>query len=129
MSGDLLNLAIFFVTLLGAYVSGTIIERAHYKSIRTRERRWARLPAVSVRNLPENWEVVELFPPSRRFALIRPNKDEVLRPEELPEAGICSLRLETPEGEVFRIPIASWIRERVVQSFERPLELGLFADR
>lgn len=39
-------------TLVVAFFVGEWIERRHYKSIRSRERRWARLPVLTLRSLP-----------------------------------------------------------------------------
>jgi uncharacterized protein YbjQ (UPF0145 family) len=38
--------------LVTAFVIGEIIERRHLKSIRAREKRWSRLPAVTLEKLP-----------------------------------------------------------------------------
>ncbi|MGH0035449.1 MAG: YbjQ family protein [Myxococcota bacterium] len=51
----LLGLVQIFVAglaLLLAFVIGEIIERRHLKSIRAREKRWSRLPAVTLESLP-----------------------------------------------------------------------------
>jgi uncharacterized protein YbjQ (UPF0145 family) len=45
--------------LVMAYLVGTQVERAHYRSIRRREIRWRRLPAVTFRQVPEGWDVLE----------------------------------------------------------------------
>lgn len=55
----LINLGVFFTLLLGAYFAGNAIEKRHYRSIRSREVRWARLPAVNFRTAPKMWEVAE----------------------------------------------------------------------
>jgi hypothetical protein len=54
-----INLAFFFSLLLVAFFVGGAVERRHYRSIRARESRWARLPAVTLRSVPAGWEVTE----------------------------------------------------------------------
>jgi uncharacterized protein YbjQ (UPF0145 family) len=53
----LIQIAIAGLMLVLAFVIGEIIERRHVKSIRARERRWSRLPAVTLERLPtpEGW--------------------------------------------------------------------------
>lgn len=56
----LLGLAQIFIAglfLVLAFIVGEIIERRHLASIRAREKRWARLPAVTLETLPrpEGW--------------------------------------------------------------------------
>jgi len=41
------------------YFTGSWVERRHYKTIRNREARWRRLPAISFRRVPPSWEVLE----------------------------------------------------------------------
>ncbi len=52
-----INLAVFVTLLVSAYLIGGEIERRHYRSIRIRENRWARLPAITLGSVPEGWEV------------------------------------------------------------------------
>ena len=47
------------VLLVGAYFTGTRIERRHYRSIRAREQQLRELPAVTFRSVPPGWEVRE----------------------------------------------------------------------
>jgi uncharacterized protein YbjQ (UPF0145 family) len=55
----LMNIVQLLVMLLLAYFTGTWIERRHYKMIRSREARWKRLPAITFRQIPPRWEVLE----------------------------------------------------------------------
>jgi len=43
--------------LLIAFFTGEIIERRHYKDIRSREQRWKRFPTVTFKRIPSGWEV------------------------------------------------------------------------
>ncbi len=43
--------------LVATYFIGSAIERSHYRSIRSREIRWRRIPAVTFRNVPKAWDV------------------------------------------------------------------------
>ncbi len=49
--------AVPIILLILGYVIGTARERAHLKSLDSRERRYANVLQVNVRSLPENWEV------------------------------------------------------------------------
>lgn len=54
-----IQLGIPLLLLLAAYVSGSWVERRHYRTIRSRERRWQRLPAITFRSTPARWQVEE----------------------------------------------------------------------
>jgi uncharacterized protein YbjQ (UPF0145 family) len=43
--------------LLFAFFTGEMIERRHYKDIRSREQRWKRFPAITFRQIPDGWDV------------------------------------------------------------------------
>jgi uncharacterized protein YbjQ (UPF0145 family) len=43
--------------LVTTYFIGSARERRHYRSIRTREHEWQRLPAITFRDPPPSWEV------------------------------------------------------------------------
>ena len=43
--------------LLFAFFTGEMIERRHYKAIRSREQRWKRFPAITFRQIPGGWDV------------------------------------------------------------------------
>ncbi len=47
------------LVLAATYFVGTQVEQAHYRSIRRREIRWRRLPAVTFRQVPKGWDVLE----------------------------------------------------------------------
>ncbi len=53
------GLVVFLGLLLVAFFTGEWIERRHYKSIRRREERWQRMPAITFRRLPDSWDVAE----------------------------------------------------------------------
>ena len=53
------QLAFTLVLLVFTYFLGSYLERRHYRAIRSRERRWSRLPAVNFRSVPKGWEVLE----------------------------------------------------------------------
>ena len=55
----LVNLGFAFLLLAVTYVTGSVIERRHYREIRSRESRWARLPAVNFRRVPPAWQVLD----------------------------------------------------------------------
>jgi uncharacterized protein YbjQ (UPF0145 family) len=55
----LINLGLPLLLLMVAYLSGRIIERRHYRSIRRREVRLRELPAVTFRTVPKTWTVRE----------------------------------------------------------------------
>lgn len=55
----LLNIGAVLVLLLATYFVGGWIERRHYRTIRRREIRWRRLPAVNFRHPPAGWEVLD----------------------------------------------------------------------
>ena len=59
MDWTLVYVAAVLGLLVLAYFTGTWIERRHYKTIRSREERWRRLPAVTLRRVPQSWEVLE----------------------------------------------------------------------
>jgi uncharacterized protein YbjQ (UPF0145 family) len=56
---SLINLGFFLVLLVVTYLIGSQVERAHYRSIRRREARWSRLAAVTFRQVPKGWDVLE----------------------------------------------------------------------
>lgn len=47
-----LQLVLFFVLLVIGYLSGTILERRHYRSILQREKKFGRILAFSEKNIP-----------------------------------------------------------------------------
>lgn len=55
----LINLGLPLLLLIAAYISGRIIEKRHYRSIRKREARLRQLPTVTFRVVPKAWEVGE----------------------------------------------------------------------
>jgi len=55
----LINLGLPLLLLMAAYISGRIIEKRHYRSIRKRELRLRQLPTVTFRVVPKAWEVGE----------------------------------------------------------------------
>jgi uncharacterized protein YbjQ (UPF0145 family) len=55
----LFDIGLPLLLLAMAYLSGSMVERAHYRSIRRREIRWRRLPAVTLSQVPRGWEVLE----------------------------------------------------------------------
>lgn len=57
--GLAIELGLPLVLLIGAYVTGSLIERRHYRSIRARERASQQLPAVTFRTLPPRWDARE----------------------------------------------------------------------
>ena len=59
MDPALINIATVLGLLVLAYFSGTWIERRHYKTIRSREKRWMRLPAITFQRVPLSWEVLD----------------------------------------------------------------------
>ncbi len=54
-----MDFVIFLVLLLIAFFTGEWLERRHFKSIRSREGRWQRLPAISFRSTPSAWQVTD----------------------------------------------------------------------
>ncbi len=54
-----MDFVIFLVLLLIAFFTGEWLERRHFKSIRSREGRWQRLPAISFRTTPSAWQVTD----------------------------------------------------------------------
>jgi uncharacterized protein YbjQ (UPF0145 family) len=56
---DVANVVVFLVLLLVAFFAGEWIERRHYASIRRREVRWKRLPAITFRRIPPAWQVTD----------------------------------------------------------------------
>jgi uncharacterized protein YbjQ (UPF0145 family) len=56
---DSIGLVFFLVLLLVTFFVGEWIERRHYKSIRRREGRWQRLPAINFRRIPPSWQVAD----------------------------------------------------------------------
>lgn len=52
------NLGLPLVVLIGAYFTGTVIERRHYRSLRVRENASRRFLAVTLSYVPEGREVV-----------------------------------------------------------------------
>ena len=56
---ELAQFGLFLLLLVGAYFSGTLVERRHYKSIRDRELRWRSFPAITFRTVPGQWEVTK----------------------------------------------------------------------
>ena len=59
MDPALINIATVLGLLVITYFTGTWIERRHYKTIRSREARWRRLPAISFQRVPPSWEVLD----------------------------------------------------------------------
>lgn len=57
MAPELVYAALLVGLLVSTYAIGNAIERRHYQSIRARERRWQRLPALTLRSVPPGWEV------------------------------------------------------------------------
>ena len=57
MIQTIIDLGIPLALLIAAYFIGSAIERSHYRSIRMREIRWRKLPAVTFRNVPKAWDV------------------------------------------------------------------------
>ncbi len=55
----LIQLGIPLALLVSTYFTGGMIERRHFASIRRRESRFARLPAITFRKEPASWEVLE----------------------------------------------------------------------
>ena len=53
----LITIGVPFALLILGYFSGTLIERAHYRSIRLREVRTRRFLMTSFRRPPSNWDV------------------------------------------------------------------------
>lgn len=51
------NLIFALLLLLFAFFTGEMIERRHYKDIRSREQRWRRFPTVTFKQIPGGWEV------------------------------------------------------------------------
>lgn len=53
------NFSLIFalLLLLFAFSTGEMIERRHYKDIRSREQRWKRFPAITFKRIPSGWEV------------------------------------------------------------------------
>jgi len=43
--------------LLFAFLTGEMIERRHYKDIRSREQRWKGFPTVTFKRIPSGWHV------------------------------------------------------------------------
>jgi uncharacterized protein YbjQ (UPF0145 family) len=54
-----INLGFPLLLLLSTYLIGNRVERRHYRTIRDRERRWQRLPAITFRATPSSWQVAE----------------------------------------------------------------------
>ena len=52
-----MDFVVFLVLLLVAFFVGEWLERRHYESIRSREGRWQRLPAITFEQTPSSWEV------------------------------------------------------------------------
>ncbi len=59
MDPALINIATVLGLLVFTYFTGTWIERKHYQTIRSREERWRRVPAVTFRRVPASWEVLD----------------------------------------------------------------------
>lgn len=53
------RLGIPLVLLVVAYFTGSALERRHYASIRERELRWRKLPAITFRSIPPGWNATE----------------------------------------------------------------------
>ena len=45
--------------LLGTYLIGSAVEKAHYREIRIREARSRRFPTVNFRTPPKSWQIVD----------------------------------------------------------------------
>ena len=56
---EVAGLVVFLGLLLVAFFTGEWIERRHYESIRRREQRWQRMPAITFRRPPDSWDVAE----------------------------------------------------------------------
>ena len=54
-----ISLGFPLLLLLATYFTGGWIERRHYRDIRARERKWQRLPAITLSATPASWQVVE----------------------------------------------------------------------
>ncbi len=52
-----LNFGVPLSLLLVGYVTGTIAERSHYRSIRLREQRSRRMPTISFKKAPPQWQI------------------------------------------------------------------------
>jgi uncharacterized protein YbjQ (UPF0145 family) len=52
-----INLGFPLFLLVTTYFIGGWIERRHYRAIRSREREWQRLPAITFRATPASWNV------------------------------------------------------------------------
>ena len=59
MDPTLIQLVFAIGLLLLAFLVGASLERRHYRKIRSREARWQRLPAITFRQLPLGWEVLD----------------------------------------------------------------------
>ncbi len=58
MPGQLaFQLGMALLLLAGAYLTGSAIERHHFRRIRRREEGWRRLPAITLEAVPQSWEV------------------------------------------------------------------------
>jgi uncharacterized protein YbjQ (UPF0145 family) len=53
-----INFGVPLALLVTTYFIGGAIERRHYREIRSREGRWARLPAITFRSPPAGWDVL-----------------------------------------------------------------------
>ena len=51
------SISFALLLLLLAFFTGEIIERRHYKDIRSREQRWKRFPTVTFKRILSGWEV------------------------------------------------------------------------
>lgn len=59
MDPDFIQPLAALALLLFAFFTGEWVERRHYASIRSRERRWSKVPALSFREVPSGWNVQE----------------------------------------------------------------------
>ena len=54
----LINIGITLGLLVGSYITGSILERRHFESIRRREEQHRQFPVVTFATIPDNWQVV-----------------------------------------------------------------------
>lgn len=53
------QISVLLLPLLVGYLTGTIAEHTHYRSIRTRELRHRRMPTTTLKRPPPHWKVIE----------------------------------------------------------------------
>lgn len=54
----LINIGITLGLLVGSYITGSILERRHFESIRRREEQHRQFPVVTFATTPNDWQVV-----------------------------------------------------------------------